>query len=65
VGQSASAAARALGPIVAGIVYDLRPSLPYLIGGALCGVAALILVRADGGEIAPVPTATFTVDAVG
>src|SRR5262249_12790622 len=64
VGQSANAAARALGPIVAGVTFDLGPSLPYVIGAVLCLGAALILVRSDGGEIAPVPTATFTVDAV-
>jgi DHA1 family tetracycline resistance protein-like MFS transporter len=64
VGQSANAAARALGPIVAGVAFDLGPSLPYVIGAACCLVAALILLRADGGEIAPVPTATFTVDTV-
>ncbi len=64
VGQSASAAARALGPIVAGLTFDLRPGLPYLIGGVLCGGAALLLSRSGEAAIAPVPVATFTVDSV-
>ncbi len=63
VGQSASAAARAFGPIVAGVAFDLRPGLPYLIGGGLCALAALVLTRTEGEAIAPVPAAAFTVDA--
>jgi DHA1 family tetracycline resistance protein-like MFS transporter len=62
VGQSANAAARAIGPLVAGVAFELGLSLPYLIGGALCVVAAYVLYRADGGEIASVPPASFTVD---
>ena len=44
VGQSASAAARAVGPLVAGTAFDLGAPLPYLLGAALC-VAALTLLR--------------------
>jgi DHA1 family tetracycline resistance protein-like MFS transporter len=62
VGQSANAAARALGPLLAGVAFDARPALPYVVGGALCLVAALSLSRADGVPIAPIPPATFTVD---
>jgi DHA1 family tetracycline resistance protein-like MFS transporter len=62
VGQSANAAARALGPVLAGLAFDLRMSLPYVIGGALCVLAALLLSRASGVDIAPLPVAEFTVD---
>ncbi|HEX6873569.1 MAG TPA: MFS transporter [Micromonosporaceae bacterium] len=43
VGQSAAAAARAVGPIVAGVGYDLSHALPYLGGAALSLVAAALL----------------------
>ncbi|GGM48571.1 MFS transporter [Dactylosporangium sucinum] len=45
VGQAAAAAARALGPIAAGVAFDLRPGLPYYLGAALCGLAAVLLLR--------------------
>jgi DHA1 family tetracycline resistance protein-like MFS transporter len=63
VGQSANAAARALGPVLAGLAFDVRMSLPYVIGGVLCVLAALLLSRASGVDIAPLPVAEFTVDA--
>jgi DHA1 family tetracycline resistance protein-like MFS transporter len=61
VGQSANAAARALGPILAGIAFDVRLSLPYLVGGVLCLLAAALLARTGGVDIAPIPPAEFTV----
>jgi DHA1 family tetracycline resistance protein-like MFS transporter len=61
VGQSANAAARALGPVLAGVAFDIRMSLPYVMGGAVCVLAALLLYRAGGVEIAPLPVAQFTV----
>jgi MFS family permease len=51
VGQSAAAAARAVGPLVAGIAFDLRPGVPYLLGAGLCAAAALLLRTA--GRAAP------------
>ncbi len=45
VGQSAAAAARAAGPLVAGAVFDIRAALPYLVGTALC-LAAIALLNA-------------------
>jgi DHA1 family tetracycline resistance protein-like MFS transporter len=62
VGQSANAAARALGPLLAGVAFDVRMSLPYVMGGAVCVLAALLLNRAGAVEIAPLPVAEFTVD---
>jgi MFS family permease len=52
VGQSASAAARAIGPLIAGAVYDAGMSLPYLGGAVLCLFAALLLfaVRVSPAE---------------
>ena len=37
-------------------------SLPYVMGGAVCVLAALLLNRAGAVEIAPLPVAEFTVD---
>jgi MFS family permease len=62
IGQSASAAARAVGPLVAGIAFDLGPALPYVLGAALALGAAVLLARSDGTAIAPVPVATFTIE---
>jgi DHA1 family tetracycline resistance protein-like MFS transporter len=45
VGQSASAAARATGPIAAGAAFDVGIALPYIAGTALCAVSALLLSR--------------------
>jgi DHA1 family tetracycline resistance protein-like MFS transporter len=46
VGQSAAAAARAVGPLVAGAAYDLGMALPYLLGAGLALAAAGLLRRA-------------------
>lgn len=48
VGQSAAAAARAVGPIAAGLAFDLRMALPYLGGAVLCLAAAAILAATHG-----------------
>lgn len=45
VGQSASAAARATGPIAAGAAFDAWIALPYIAGTVLCALAALLLAR--------------------
>ena len=44
LGQSLQSLARAAGPIAAGVLYDLSPPLPYLLGGLLTLVAAALLV---------------------
>ncbi|HLZ71395.1 MAG TPA: MFS transporter [Dehalococcoidia bacterium] len=46
LGQSFAAAARAVGPLAAGGLYDLTRSLPYLVGAALTLGAALLLSQA-------------------
>jgi MFS family permease len=50
--QSMAAAARAVGPVAAGAIFDLRASLPFLAGGALALLAALLVagVRVRAGE---------------
>ena len=58
VGQSASAAARAAGPIAAGAVFDVHLALPYWIGAVLCVAAALLLRLRRTGEPAPAPVET-------
>jgi MFS family permease len=45
VGQSAAAAGRAIGPLLAGVAFDVRPALPYLAGAAVCLLAAGLLSR--------------------
>jgi DHA1 family tetracycline resistance protein-like MFS transporter len=45
VGQSASAAARATGPIAAGASFDAWIALPYIAGTLLCALSALVLAR--------------------
>ena len=53
VGQSASAAARAIGPLIAGAVFDVGAALPYVGGAALCLLAALLLVGVRPGPAEP------------
>ncbi|MCC6628966.1 MAG: MFS transporter [Chloroflexi bacterium] len=43
LGQSVAAAARAIGPLLAGWLFDIQALLPYL-GGALLGLAVAILL---------------------
>ncbi|MEM8963628.1 MAG: MFS transporter [Acidobacteriota bacterium] len=43
-GQSVGAAARAVGPVTAGALYDLSAALPYYVAGGLALVAALVVV---------------------
>lgn len=54
-GQSMAAAARAIGPLTAGWLYDLTPALPYILGGVAL-FAAIWLLRGIH-PIAPAPTA--------
>jgi DHA1 family tetracycline resistance protein-like MFS transporter len=53
-GQSAAAAARAVGPLLAGAAFDVRAALPYLAGAALCLLAAFLLQR-PRATVAPAP----------
>jgi DHA1 family tetracycline resistance protein-like MFS transporter len=50
VGQSSAAAARAVGPLVAGLAFDLGAPLPYLLGSLLC-LGAVALLRAPNPKI--------------
>ncbi len=43
-GQSLAAAARAVGPLVAGVAYDFQAPAPFLLGGLLAAVAGILLV---------------------
>lgn len=47
LGQSLGAAARAVGPLLAGALYDRSMTLPFLVAAGLCVVAA-VLVQAHG-----------------
>ncbi|WP_131815463.1 MFS transporter [Thermostaphylospora chromogena] len=51
VGQSASAAARATGPIAAGAAFDVHLGLPFYLGVGLCVVAALLLHHRAGATV--------------
>jgi DHA1 family tetracycline resistance protein-like MFS transporter len=52
VGQSAAAAARAIGPLLAGAAFDLGAPLPYVLGALLC-IAALSLLATARTSITP------------
>jgi DHA1 family tetracycline resistance protein-like MFS transporter len=52
-GQSASAAARAIGPLLAGAAFDVHVALPYLVGAVLCVLAAIVLARRRAAPAAP------------
>ena len=52
VGQSAAAAARATGPLLAGAAFDLGAPLPYVLGALLC-IAALSLLATARTSITP------------
>jgi MFS family permease len=54
VGQSAAAAARAIGPLLAGVAYDLGAPLPYVLGALLC-IGALALLATARTSITPPP----------
>lgn len=43
-GQSLSAAARAVSPLLAGALYDLRPGAPYYVSGMLAALAGALLL---------------------
>jgi DHA1 family tetracycline resistance protein-like MFS transporter len=53
IGQSAAAAARAVGPLVAGVAFDLLPSAPYLLGAALSLLAVGLLSTVRPRPAAP------------
>lgn len=55
VGQSLSAAARALGPLVAGALFDLEAGLPYFVGGLLA-ISGALLVRGTTTRLEENPT---------
>jgi hypothetical protein len=59
VGQSASAAARAVGPLLGGAVFDAGTALPYLGGAALCMLAAVLLLAVRPGPAEQVETVPF------
>lgn len=40
LGQSLSACARAIGPLIAGLLFDLRIPVPYIVGGSLTFLGA-------------------------
>lgn len=44
--QSVAAAARAVGPLAAGTLYDLHMASPFLAGGVLAALAGLLITRA-------------------
>jgi hypothetical protein len=52
LGQSVSAGARAVGPLIAGGLFDRGVGLPYLAGAAIVILAAWLL-----GKVAPRMTA--------
>ena len=43
--QSAGALARAIGPLIAGALYDWAPYWPYVLGGCTAWIAASLLIR--------------------
>jgi DHA1 family tetracycline resistance protein-like MFS transporter len=61
VGQSAAAAARATGPLVAGEVFDIRAALPYVVGTVLC-LTAMALLNATREDTHAAPHADGTSD---
>lgn len=56
IGQSAAAAARAVGPLIAGWLFDLGSALPYFVGAVLVVVAAACI-----GQIWVAPRETVEV----
>ncbi len=50
LGQSLAAAARAVGPLAAGWLYDLGPAHPYIIAGLLAAAAATALARGSRSQ---------------
>ncbi len=60
--QSSASAARIFGPVIAGALYDAGQSLPFALGGALVGTAAVLAIgirapQAPTTERAPSPAA--------
>jgi DHA1 family tetracycline resistance protein-like MFS transporter len=50
LGQSLAAFARAIGPLIAGILFDLRVSMPYVLGGFLTMLGAWWIFSIRAGE---------------
>lgn len=48
--QSTAAGARAVGPLAAGALYDLQIGLPFLVGGALALLAAVLVTAVRTGQ---------------
>jgi len=46
--QSMAAGARAVGPVAAGLLYDTRIALPFLVGGSLAVLAAALVATVRG-----------------
>jgi multidrug resistance protein len=44
VGQSVGSLARIVGPLAAGVAFDVGPSVPYLLGAGVAGLATLLAV---------------------
>lgn len=44
VGQSVGSLARIVGPLAAGVAFDVGPSVPYLLGACVAGLATLLAV---------------------
>lgn len=53
LGQSLSAFARAIGPLIAGFLFDVRVSIPYIVGGTmtLLGAWWLFSIRSAGSFV--------------
>lgn len=60
VGQSASAAARAIGPVAAGAVFDVHLGLPFYLGAVLCAAAAVLLRRRGDSPVTVQQPAAIT-----
>ncbi len=59
IGQSSAAAARAVAPLLAGVLFDLGPALPYVIAALACtGATTLLLRHRPYGDQNPAPHPT-------
>ncbi|MFI6289935.1 MFS transporter [Nonomuraea sp. NPDC050790] len=53
IGQAAQAAARAVGPAGAGVLFDVGTAVPYLAGAALAGLTAASVLAAGDADRVP------------
>lgn len=51
--QSASALARIVGPVAAGVLFDRGVALPYAVGAGLVGVALVVVMSATSRYLSP------------